>query len=310
MNNSSTHLRAFLMLGLVMLCWAGNSIIGRAVRFDIPPGSLAFGRWLLALIVLLPFAWKPLWRERHEIAKHWKWIVILGLLGIAAFNTLLYAGLRYTTATNALLLQSAVPALVILFDRLFFGARAQRLQVLGVIFSIFGVVIIVFEGDPAAALRLHLGAGDLWVLASVLVWSLYTVLLRMKPAIAPICFVVSTFAVGVITLFPVAAWEWSHGEVVHWKWSTVGAYAYVALLSSVLAYFIYNWAAGVIGGARAGQATTLLPVFGAILSALLLGEVLQPYHFGGIASILTGIILGIISSRRAMRAKVPLAQVK
>ncbi|MXP26635.1 EamA family transporter [Altererythrobacter indicus] len=310
MSNNSNQLRAFAMLGLVMLCWAGNSIIGRAVRFDIPPSSLAFGRWLLALIVLLPFAWSSLRRERSLIRQNWKMIVLLGLFGIAAFNTLLYTGLRYTTATNALLLQSAVPALVLILDRLLFRTRAHPLQLAGVFFSVLGVTIIVFDGDPAAALRLHLGTGDLWILASVLVWSLYTVLLRKKPVIAPINLVVCTFAVGVIVLAPFAAWEWSQGQVVQWKLSTVGAYLYVALFSSVLAYFIYNWAAGVVGPARAGQAITLLPIFGAFLSALLLGEKLYSYHFAGMASILAGIAFGALSARQSAAANVPLAQDK
>ncbi|RKF21645.1 DMT family transporter [Altericroceibacterium spongiae] len=310
MPQKSLQLRAFAMLGLVMLCWAGNSIIGRAVRFDIPPVQLAFGRWLLALLVLLPFAWQTLWQERHAIRENWRWIVLLGLTGIAAFNTLLYAGLRYTTATNALLLQSAVPALVLVMDRVFFGMRAPWLQIVGVIFSVIGVVVIVFEGDPAAALRLHLGAGDLWVLASVLVWSLYTVSLRRKPAIAPINLVACTFAVGVIALAPFAFWEWSNGAIVHWKWSTLGAYFYVAVISSVMAYFIYNWAASVAGPARAGQAITLLPIFGAILSALLLGEQLYFYHFVGMASILAGIVLGAFAHRQSVRTKVPLVQDK
>lgn len=289
--------RAIAMLGLVMLFWAGNSIVGRAVRFDIPPFTLALGRWLLALLVLAPFAIGPVWRDRAELLRGWKWVLLLGLLGVGAFNAFLYQGLRYTTATNALLLQAAIPVLVVIFDRLFFGMQANGWQALGVAFSTFGVVAIVFEGDPSSALRLYFGVGDVLVLCSALAWSLYIVLLRMRPATSATSFVAVTFAIGVLAMAPLAAWEWHAGEAVVWSPRVFGAIAYVALLPSLAAYFIFNWAAGRIGPARAGQAITLMPLFGALLSALLLGERLHAYHFAGMAFILAGIVLGMLALR-------------
>src|SRR5690606_29852763 len=139
-------------------------------------------------------------------------ILMLGLLGVAAFNAFLYSGLRHTTATNALLLQAAIPALVVALDLAFFGTRPQRPQAIGVAISTLGVIAIVFEGDPAAALRLRFGFGDALVLGGVLVWSLYTVLLRLRPGIAPISFVTLTFAIGALAMAPLALAEWQAGE--------------------------------------------------------------------------------------------------
>ncbi|WP_126173111.1 DMT family transporter [Altericroceibacterium xinjiangense] len=302
MSLDRSHLRAHALLGLVMLLWSGNSIVARAVRFDVPPFTLAFGRWTGALIVLLPFAAGTVWRERDAILKAWKPILLLGLLGIAAFNGFLYSGLQYTTATKTLLLEAAIPPMVLLFDRMLFRQRANWQQWLGVTFSVVGVGIIVFEGDPAKALRLHFGKGDVLVLASVVVWALYTVYLRLKPKIAPMSFIAVTFMIGAVAMAPLAAMEWMSGQTVRWNAQVVGAFAYVALLPSLLSYFIYNAATEQIGPARAGQAITLMPLFGALLSSLLLDEPLFAYHFAGMALILVGIVTGAFSARESAGA--------
>ena len=152
-HSGNHHWRAFAMLGVVMLFWAGNSIVGRAVRDEIPPFTLAFVRWTCASLVLLPFAARSVWRDRAAILASWKMVVVLGVLGVGTFNTLVYAGLRFTTATNALLVQASIPPMVIALDFLIFRVRAKGLQALGVALSIVGIAAVVFKGDPSAALR-------------------------------------------------------------------------------------------------------------------------------------------------------------
>jgi len=293
------QLTAFALLGLVMVLWAGNSIIGRAVRFDVPPLTLAFVRWFGASLILLPFAWRPLRRDWPAIRAGWKPILLLGLLGVGAFNALLYTGLKYTQATNALLLQAAIPAAVVGFDRLFFGERSPWVQNIGVVFAILGVASVVFEGDFTHALNLRLGIGDVLVLTSVVVWALYTVFLRLRPKIDPVSFVAATFLIGALATAPLALFEALSGQHIRWTPLTFGAFAYVCVLPSIVAYFIFNWAAGVVGPARAGVAITLMPIFGALLSAALLGEALHGYHFLGMALILLGIALSFVALRRA-----------
>ncbi len=289
------QLTAFALLGLVMVFWAGNSIVARAVRFDVPPFTLAFLRWTGASLAVAPFAIAPLRRDWPVIVRHWKPILVLGLLGIGAFNALLYSGLQYTTASNALLLQAATPAVMVVLDRMLFGVRSPLWQSVGVAASILGVLVIVFEGDAAAALDLRFGFGDSLILISVVVWSLYTVFLRLRPDISPVTFIAATFLIGVVVMAPLAAWEWHAGKTIAWSPEATAAVFYVALLPSLLSYFIYNHAAGVVGPARAGQAITLMPLFGAFLSAALLGERLHPYHFAGMAFILAGIVLSAIT---------------
>ncbi|HWK40406.1 MAG TPA: DMT family transporter [Croceibacterium sp.] len=288
---------AFALLGLVMVFWAGNSIVARAVRLDVPPFTLAFVRWAGASLALAPFAIRPLLQDRQALRAGWKPVLLLGVLGVGAFNGLLYSGLQYTTASNALLLQAATPAAVVLLDRLFFRVLSPLWQNLGVLASILGVAVIVFQGDLAHVVNLHFGFGDGLILCSVLVWSLYTVLLRLRPDVSPITFVAVTFFIGVVTMAPFAAWEWRAGDPVNWRPGVIAAFLYVSLLPSLLSYFIFNYATDVVGPARAGQAITLMPLFGAFLSSMLLGERLYPYHFVGMALILAGIVLGAMAGR-------------
>src|SRR5690606_15829825 len=139
-------------------------------------------------------------------------------------------GLRYTTATNALLLQAATPAVMVFLDRILFGVRSRTWQTIGVAASMLGVVVIVFEGDAHAALRLQFGRGDALILVSMLVWSLYTVFLRLRPAIAPTSFIAVTFFIGVVMMAPLAAAEWHAGQRIDWRPPIVAAVFYVALL--------------------------------------------------------------------------------
>lgn len=211
------------------------------------------------------------------------------------FNSFVYTGLHYTTAANALLLQAAIPAAVTALDFAIFGGRPGRMHVIGVLVSTLGVVAIVFRGDPGAMMQLQFGRGDGLVFCAVAAWSLYTVFLRKRPAISAASFLLLTFAIGALAMAPLAAMEAAQGQVVVWRPGVLAAFAYVGVFPSVIAYFIYNRATGELGAARAGQAITLMPLFGALLSALLLGERLHGYHFAGMALILGGIVLSALA---------------
>jgi drug/metabolite transporter (DMT)-like permease len=181
-----------------------------------------------------------------------------------------------------------MPGLVILFDRILFGVRSRIQQILGVICSAGGAVVIAFKGDWTSFLVIQSGRGEGFVILAIVAWALYTVLLRLKPGISAISMLACTFVVGVIALAPLAAWEAYAGEAIRWSGRLGLALVYVSLFASLIAFFLYNRAAAAIGPVRAGQALNLLPLFGALLSAGLLREPLLAFHFAGMALILAG----------------------
>lgn len=292
---------AYCMLVVVMLLWAGNSIVGRAVREDIPPLFLALLRWTGALLVIAPFAARHVIADRAAIARNWPVILMLGLLGVAAFNGFLYSGLRYTTASNGMLMQAAIPALVLLVDFVIFRARAGLGAILGVALSTFGVVVIVFQGKLGALSQVAFNRGDALILCGVVAWAFYTSLLRLRPALHWQSFLAVTFAIGVLAMAPGAAAEWHEIAAMQWSPRVFAAILYVALLPSVVAYALFNAAVATLGPASAGQAITLMPLFGALLAALILGEQLHSHHFAGMTLILGGILVSAFARLRETR---------
>ncbi len=296
-----TDLWSYATLCIVILFWSGNFIVGRAVNGVIPPFTLALVRWCGALVILLPFAWRHVRADRQGLVSHWKAVLLLGVTGVAAFNAFIYSGLHFTTASNGLLLQAAIPALVLLFNRLFFRDRASALQIVGVTLSMLGVAVIVLRGDLAAIARMRLNFGDFLVLCGVACWALYTTLLRLRPDCHPASFLTATFAIGAIAMAPLAAMEMAGGATIPLRADVLGAFAYVALFPSLVAYVLYNAAVKNFGPAPAGQMITLMPLFGAGLAALLLGEALFRFHIIGMVLILGGIVLGAVGVRRQLR---------
>lgn len=292
--------RPSLLLVLAVSFWAGNFLVGRAARDAVPPVALAFWRWTLAAAVITPLAWPHVRRQRSVVRRHAPRIVLLALLGVATFNTLIYLGLHTTTALNAFLMQALMPVFIVLLAWLLFRDRVVPLQGLGVAVSLLGAVTVVVRGDPSALLGLRFAPGDALVLVAVLSYAAYSVLLRGRPPLHPLAFLWVTFVVGAVALAPFYAWESLAGQPVRLGWASVGAFAYVGVFPSVLSYLCFNRGVELVGAARAGLYLHLMPLFGSVLSILLLGEALHAYHLVGLVAILAGIVLAT-APRRASR---------
>ncbi|MGD9665197.1 MAG: DMT family transporter [Novosphingobium sp.] len=291
----------YALLVLTMLFWAGNSIVGRAMRDDIPPLTLTWIRWVGSATVLMPFALRQAWAERAEIRKGWPALLLLGLTGMCIFNSLLYTGLHYTTASNALLMQAMIPALVLMLGALFFGDRTPVLRIVGVGLSTVGVGFIVFKGSLEAVLGLHLGPGDLLILGACVVWAIYTLCLRLAPPIAPMSLLLVTVLIGVIGTAPLAWTERAQIAEIVLTPEVIGACLYVSIFPSALSYLFYNAAVVRIGPGATGQTIALMPLFGAWLAVFLLGEKLYAFHVVGMALIFVGIALSGLALVRAKR---------
>jgi drug/metabolite transporter (DMT)-like permease len=281
--------RAYLLLTLTALFWAGNSIVGRAARELVPPAALSFWRWSIALALLLPLAWPHLKRDWPVLRTHWPIMLILGALGIGAFNTLLYTGLQSTTALNAMLIQSAQPALILTVGALVMQDRTSPRQIAGVIVSLAGVLVIIGRGDAQTLWALRLNIGDAIIGFAVVLWALYSVLLRRRPIVHPLSFLAASIMIGVVVIAPVYAAELWRGRLIVPSAGSALAIAYVSVFPSFLAYLFFNRGVELIGSAATGQYMNVMPLMGAGLAMLFLGEVLHPFHVVGLALVVAGI---------------------
>lgn len=281
----------YLLLLFPPLFWSGNFIIGRAVRADVPPVGLAFWRWCGGSILLLIFTWPYLQRDWLRIRQHWAIIALLSFLGVATFNTLVYTGLRSTTAINALLLQSMMPVMIVLISFLFLRETVTLVQVVGILLSLSGVVIIIAQGDLQVLTSLSLNIGDLLVFIAVISYAAYSIWLRRRPALHPLSFLTVTFIAGTLMLLPLYLWESWAVQPVSLDKVTLLTIGYVAIFPSILAYLCYNRGVELAGASRAGLSVHLMPVFGSILAMIFLGESFGWFHGLGIALILAGIVL-------------------
>ncbi|HSO83462.1 DMT family transporter [Thiocapsa sp.] len=282
----------WLLAALPPLFWAGNFVLARALHTDISPFALSFWRWAIALLVLLPFAYTDLWRQRALLRRHWPVLTLFALLGITNYNTFAYLGLQSTTATNAVLLTSVTPVVILGLSVLLFRAPLRRAQVLGILLSLAGVVLVATEGRPQMLGEMKLNRGDLWILAASLDWALYSVFLRWRPAeLEPKPFLAAIIAIGLLPLLGLYAWDLASGHRFKPNQTNLAAIGYVAVFPSVLAYVFWNRAVVEMGPNRTGQYMHLIPIFGAGLAVVLLGERLHVYHLFGALMIAAGIAL-------------------
>lgn len=284
----------YILLTCTALFWAGNSIVARGARDWVPPVALSFWRWSLALLILLPFAWPHLRRDLPILKNSWLSLVVLGVLGIGAFNTLLYTGLQSTTAVNSLLLQSLQPGVILLLGSVLFSEKVRFFQFAGIVLAAMGAVEIVSRGDPGSLLLLDQNRGDLTIGCAVLIWSLYAVLLRKRPTVHPLSFLAVTMAIGIVSVTPFYALEIASGQLIVPRPESWMAIAYVCVFPSLIAYLCFNRGVELLGSATAGLYMNIMPILGSALAALFLGEAIRQFHVVGGILIAAGILLATI----------------
>jgi drug/metabolite transporter (DMT)-like permease len=253
--------------------------------------ALVFWRWVVAFGVVSLFAWRRVREDRAELLRRSPTILALSATGVASFGALLYVGLQRTTALNSLVVQAAIPPLIMLFAWLFLKERTTRWQVGGVAVSLLGVLVVLSRGRPWDLLHLGLNLGDAVVLVGVVLYAVYSLILRRRPRVHPMSLLWATFGTAVVLLAPLYAAELMAGRHMVLDGRALLGIAYVALFPSFLAYLFFNRGVELVGSARAGQYLHLQPVFGAVLAVLLLGETFHLFHAAGLALIGAGILL-------------------
>ncbi|TJV03275.1 MAG: DMT family transporter [Mesorhizobium sp.] len=302
------HRSAYIFLLLTTLLWGGNSVAGKLAVDHVSPMTLVFLRWVLAVAILLPIGWRTIQEDWPVVRRHWFVLAALGASGFTLFNTIFYTALNYTTAINVSIEQAAMPVLIIVANFIFFRLRVSWAQIAGVVLTIFGVVLTACHGDPRRLLALELNFGDAIMLVAVVLYSGYSVGLRMKPVMRWQSLMLSLAVAALITSLPFFLWEVAAGKVIvpdARGWTVI---VYTAIGASVISQITYIRGNELIGANRAGLFINLVPIFGTLLSVVIVGETFQLYQALALVLVLGGIALAEYSGRKTAilnRPRVP-----
>lgn len=287
------RLGVYALLALAPLLFSTNVVIGRASTGLVEPWTLAFWRWGLAALILLPFAWNGIARNRSAFRTAWREILILGLLGMLICGGLVYVSLHWTTATNAALLYTGSALFIVLLDAFHFRQPLGLSRIAGLIVGFLGVATIVLQGEPQRILSLDLNRGDLGIAVCAFSWAVYTVMLRAEKLRAlptlPLFAVIAS--VGALTLVPPMLYEAIALNAVPatpQAWLNI---VMLAIIPSVGAYGVYQICVKEVGPSITGVFMYFMPVFSAALAALTLGEAFLVYHVIGLVLVLGGVAL-------------------
>ena len=295
-SNALTPRTAALLL-VPPLMWAGNATVGRLVHELISPMTLNFLRWVLAFILLLPLAY-PVLKAKSAMWPLWERYGLLGFLGVGCYNSLQYLALKTSTPINVTLVASSTPVFMLGLGALFFQQRIRMRQLIGAALSIAGVLLVLCRGDVQALAQVELVMGDVFVLIATAAWAWYSWLLA-QPKDPPevrsnwAYFLMAQMAFGLVWsgAFTAAEWLGPDGGVMVWGWPLAAALVYVAVGPALLAYRCWGLGVQQVGPSVAGFFANLTPLFAAIMSTWVLGDMPQMYHAAAFVLIVGGIVV-------------------
>ena len=288
---------AYIFLIFATLFWSGNFIVGKAASlYEIPPFTLNFYRWTFAWLILAPFTLKEIFQKIEYILENLKLILILGITSITIFNSIVYYSLNFTQVINGVLMISTIPVMIIFFSWIFKIEKTNFYQILGVIFSLLGVMVIVTKADLDKLLNLNFNKGDLWMVVAMLSWAMYSALLRKKKfELSQISLLQTIISAGLILLLPAYLIEMSLGYRLNIHLPFILTLSYVVLFPGLASFFFWIKGISIIGSNRSGIFLHLMPIFSTIMAILIFKEKFMVFHFIGAVLIITGVVL---SSKR------------
>jgi len=292
---------AYVGLVLTPLFWAGNAVVARGAVENIPPLSMSFWRWIIALAILLPFGLPGIWRHRQIIRQRFGSMLALATFSVAAFNSLLYFAATTTTATNIALINATIPIFVALLAWVLLGDRTRPVQAFGIALAITGIVTVVARGELSVLTSLQAQPGDLIMVLAVFSWGLFSVLLRRQAVPLPaLTFLTTQILLGTLVILPFYLTDlFFFAGGFELSQDTALPLLYFAIFPGILAYGFWNHGVHQIGPARAAIFMYLTPVFASVLAGIFLDESLGAYHIVGGLLILAGLLLATQTGKRA-----------
>jgi len=288
------------LASLASFIWSGNFIIARGVYKEIPPISLNFYRWLVASIIIFPFAIRKFKTEWPVVKRSWLYLFFAALMGVSLFNTFVYIAGHYTTAINlALIGTTSSPIMAIIMARIFLKEKIGLLKLIGLILCISGVFYLLSKGNVENLLRLKFSSGDAWMLLAAFCFAVYNTMVRKKPAaLSPVNFLFTSFTLGTILLIPFFIWETQHSAAINWSRDVITSILYLGIGASVICFFIWNKAIGILGAGRTVLFGNLIPIFTSLIAVIKLHEEFTWIHVVSMILVFSGLMLANLRSRR------------
>ena len=284
---------AYFFLVFATLFWSGNFIVGKiASEFDIPPFTLNFYRWFCAWLILAPFTLKEILEKKSYILKNIKLILILGITSITLFNSIVYYSLNYTQVISGVLMISTIPVMIIFFSWVLKIEKTNFFQILGVFFSMFGVIISITRAELDNLLKLDFNKGDLSMIVAMLSWALYSALLKKKKfELSQLSLLQTIITAGLIFLLPIFILERISGHELPFGWPSLLILMYVVLFPGLTSFIFWIKGISIIGTNRSGIFLHLMPIFSTTMAVIFLDERFMLFHLIGAISIIVGITL-------------------
>lgn len=289
---------AYVLLLLTTLFWGGNAVAGKFAVGHVSPMMLTTARWAMAALIMAALGWTQLCRDWPLVRRNLLFLSALGVGGFALFNAAMYSGLLYTSAINVSIEQAGMPMLIFVANFLLYRIGVTWGQIAGFTLSLAGVALTASHGELGRLAELDLNRGDLLMLAGVVIYAGYTVALRYKPPVHWKSLMLVMCVAAFVSSLPFLAWEWQAGRMIAPDgpgWATI---VYTAVFPSVLAQVFYMRGVELIGANRTGLFVNMVPIFGTLLSVLLLGEAFHLHHAVALTMVLGGIWLAEHSGRR------------
>jgi len=284
---------AYILLILASLFWAGNFVIGKfASIYEIPAFSLNFYRWLFVWIILFPFTYKEIYKNKKYIIENFRLFLVLGVTGITIFNSVVYYSLYFTQVISGILMISTIPVMIILISSVLKIEKTNNFQIIGVILSLVGVFCIITKADLELIKNLDFNKGDLSMTIAMFSWATYSALLKKKKyKLSQISLLQVIISFGFIFLIPIYFIENKIGNPLNFSLPFFSILTYAVLFPAIASYLFWIKGISIIGTNRAGVFLHLMPIFGAILAMIIFKEKFMFYHILGAIFIIIGITL-------------------
>jgi len=262
------------------------------------PMVLVTLRWASVMVAVYCFSRKQIAADWLVMRSGLAYLLFLGALGFTGFSVALYYALIHTTAINTSILQGGMPLFVFCASFILYASRIVREQAIGFVISFIGVIVVAVRGDIDNLIALDINVGDALMLVAIISYGVYTAALRSKPKMhwTSLMFVLCLGAT--LACVPMLIFEVAQGASIFPDLQGWSAITYIVIFPSLLGQVFYIRAVELIGANRAGLFINLLPVWGALLAVLLLGEAFHLYHAVSLGLILAGISLAEYGGRK------------